>query len=274
MKYNFYLLIALTLFLFSSCVTLYKPNTIQSPLLTEKGEATIGGAIALSGSGLYNLQAAYAVAPNIGLTLNGMYHQRTITSGNSTLEELNMYFGEVGAGYFKKFGADKKTLFQFYGGLGNGLTNNSMNYDSVISPYLKAQYFNAYLQPGLAIVEKNYQIAFDVRANYVRMYNIEAYLYNRFNWWDIDSKFRPDTTISFLNLEPTLTFKAGDERIKGIFQLGATIPTINPESYYIVNTSSIFGFSLIKLSIGICFTFGRKNIIEKKQWCLSAIKLS
>lgn len=265
MKNNLYIISIFSLCLLSSCVTLYKPNTIHSPMLTEKGDVTVGGAIALSGSGLYNLQAAYAVSPKIGITTDGMYHQRTITYGNTNIEKLDMYFGEIGTGYFKKFGENNKSLFQCYSGMGYGKTNNKIDYDSLASPFLNAQYYNIYLQPGFAIIDKYIQVAFDVRANYVRVYNIDAYLINQFDWWDVSSKLKSDTTLSFLNLEPTLTLKGGDEHIKGMVQLGVTLPTVNPESYFIMNTSSIFGFSLIKLSIGMCYTFGKKKVIEKKQ---------
>lgn len=63
-------------FLFSGCVTLYKPNTINSPLLKEAGELNVGGALGISGSGLLNLQASYAPINRIGIMINGMYHTR------------------------------------------------------------------------------------------------------------------------------------------------------------------------------------------------------
>jgi hypothetical protein len=62
----------------------------------------------------------------------------------------------------------------------------------------------------------------------------------------------------FINIEPTLTMKAGGEKLKGILQFGVTIPTINSHSYFMVNTSSMLGISLFKLSIGIAYAFGKK----------------
>jgi hypothetical protein len=52
--------------------------------------------------------------------------------------------------------------------------------------------------------------------------------------------------------------KAGGGKLKGIFQFGITIPAINSNSFYMANPSSKLGISLIKMSIGINYTLGKK----------------
>ena len=53
---------AAALLLFTSCATLYKPNSVHSPLLKEKGEMHVAGALSLVGSANANLQGAVAPA--------------------------------------------------------------------------------------------------------------------------------------------------------------------------------------------------------------------
>ncbi len=67
---------AFILFLFTQtgCITLYKPNSINTPLLKVQGElkGTVG--LSESGCGLLNVQGAYALSNHVGVLLNGMYH--------------------------------------------------------------------------------------------------------------------------------------------------------------------------------------------------------
>jgi len=245
-------------FIYTSCVTLYKPNAIHSPLLKEKGELNTSASIGLSGSGLYNLQAAHAISNHIGIMIDGMYHLRRVSSDDSSVEKLNMFFGEAGAGYFTTFGNNKNRLFQCYSGGGYGITTDKIDDVDQLNPVVNAKYFNVFIQPGLAVTNKNFEIAFDLRANYVHLYNIHAYLYDKFEWWNTDFQFYSDTSLYFVNLEPTLTMKAGGEKLKGVLQFGIIVPTIYAHSYFMVNTSSRLGIPLIRLSVGINYSFGKK----------------
>ena len=245
-------------FIFAGCVTLYKPNAIHSPLLKEKGELNSSASIGLSGSGLYNVQAAYAISNHTGIIIDGMYHQKHLNSTDSSVEKLNMFFGSAGAGYFTTFGNKKNELFQCYSGIGYGITTDKIHNASQPAPELNAKYFNIFFQPGLALTNKNFMVAFDLRVNYVQLYNIHAYLYDKFEWWNTDFHFHSDTSLYFINLEPTLTMKAGGGKLKGILQFGVTIPMINSHSYFVVNTSSMLGIPLIKFSVGMNYSFGKK----------------
>jgi hypothetical protein len=249
------------LLILTGCVTLYKPNAIHSPMLKEKGELNTSASLGLSGCGLYNLQAAYAKSEHVGIMADVMYHNRHTSSTDSsvtTVEKLNMFSGEAGAGYFTTFGIGKNGLFQCYGGGGYGFTTDRIYNANQPKPELSAQYYNIFIQPGVAFTSKYFDAAFDLRANYVCLFNIHAYLYNKFEWWNTDFKFYNDTTVYFMNLEPAITLKAGGEKWKGIFQFGVTIPTINSDTYFSVNTSSMFGTPLIKFSVGVNYTIGKK----------------
>jgi len=244
--------------LLTGCVTLYKPNAVHSPLLKEKGELSTAASMGISGSGLLNLQAAYAISNHTGIMVNGMYHNRTSTSADSSVDRLNMFFGEAGAGYFTTFGSQKNGLFQCYGGGGSGYTKDKIYYPHQSDPSVHANYFNLFVQPGVAYTSDNFEAALDLRANYVHMFNIHAYLYDQFEFWNTDFKYYSGACLDFMNLEPTITLKAGSKKLKGFFQFGAIIPTINSKSYFEVNTGSLLVLPLIKMSLGINYTFGRK----------------
>ncbi len=258
MKTAFHILTIGMLLFLTRCVTLYKPNVIYSPLLKEKGELITSASLGLSGSGLYNVQAGYAISNHIGVIINGMYHNRNRSSADSSVEKLNIIFGEAGAGYFKPFRIKKNGLFQFYTGGGFGSTTDKINNTNQPNPEVNAKYFNIFIQPGVAFTSKNFEVAFDLRANYVHLFNIHTYLFDNFEWWNTDFKFYSDTTINFMNLEPAITIKAGEGKLKGVLQLGAIIPAINSKSYFDVNNSSMFLLPLIKFSVGVNYTFGRK----------------
>lgn len=218
----------------------------------------------LTDSGLYNLQSAYAITNHIGIMMDGMYHNRHISSADSSVEKLNMFFGEAGAGYFSTFGKKKNGLFQCYGAGGYGVTSDKIDNTKQLYPEVNAKYLNIFIQPGLAFSNKNFELALDLRVNYINLFNIHASLYDKFEWWNTDFHYYSDSSLYFINLEPTLTMKAGGEKLKGFLQLGVTVPTINSHSYFAVNTSSMLGFPLIKFSVGINYTFGKKLILSEK----------
>ena len=242
----------------TGCVTLYKPNAIHSPMLKEKGELNASGSLGLSGCGIINLQSAYATSNHTAIMIDGMVHQRNSRSDDSSVEKLNMFFGEAGAGYFTTLGDKNNGLFQCYGGGGYGKTIDKIKISGQPNPEVYAKYFNIFIQPGMAYISKNIEVAFDLRANYVRLFDIHAYLYDQFEWWNSDFHFYSDTAVDFMNLEPAITIKGGGEKLKGVVQFGATIPTINSSSYFMVNTSSMLLTPLIKFSVGIVYSFGRK----------------
>jgi len=244
--------------LLTGCVTLYKPNAIHSPLLKEKGELNTSAMLGVSGNGLTNLQAAYAVSNHMGILVDGMYHNKRKSSSDSSIEKLNIGFAEAGAGYFNTFGAKKNGLFQCYSGAGLGKTKDIIFNSDSHNPEASAKYFNLFIQPGVGFITKDLIVAFDLRANYVRLYNINAYLYDQFAWWNTEFTYYSNATLDFLNLEPVVTIKAGRERLKGIFQVGLIIPTINAKSYFDVNTSSMLIAPLFKFSVGISYSFGHK----------------
>ncbi len=248
--------------LITGCVTLYKPNAIYSPLLKEKGDLNTSALLGISGCGLFNVQAAYAISDHAGVIIDGMNHNRRTnrtSSSVTTVEKLHIFSGEVGTGYFTTFGDKKNGLFQCYGGIGYGMSRDRIYDPNQPNPVVSAKYYTFFIQPGIAYTSKNLDVAFDLRANSVSLFNIHAYLYDQFEWWNTDLQFYSDTTLYFMNLEPTLTIKAGGDKLKGVLQFGATLPTINSDTYFKVNSSSLLMAPLLKFTLGIQYTFGKKE---------------
>ncbi|MBL0339872.1 MAG: hypothetical protein IPP71_02545 [Bacteroidetes bacterium] len=186
--------------LFSGCVTLYKPNAVHSPMLQKKGDGHVSGSIGITGTGLMNLQAAYAVSNHIGIITEGMYHYRssTYTSGTETgKEKLNILGGELGLGYFEKFSQNQNKLIQIYSGAGFGKTHDRIENSLDPNPEVSSDFFNFYVQPGITFTGKHIDMAVDIRTKYVKLYNINAYLYDEFEWWNTDYHYASDSTLDF-----------------------------------------------------------------------------
>ncbi|MDD5185583.1 MAG: hypothetical protein PHS84_10020 [Paludibacter sp.] len=244
------------------CVTLYKPNAIHSPLLKEKGEINTSAVLGLSGTGLYNLQGAYALSDHTGILMDGMVHHRSIKSADNSVERLTLFSVEAGAGYFNTFGDKRTGIFQCYAGSGFGHSSDKIDNSYNTYPEASASAINLFIQPGVAYSGKSSSVAFDLRANYVYLYHVNAYLYDRFEFWNTESRLYTDATLYFMNLEPAVTLKAGRGKLKGFLQLGLTIPTLNARSFFIINTETLLAVPLIKLSAGVSYTFGKKIISD------------
>jgi hypothetical protein len=258
MKTTLNVLLSGLLLMLTSCVTLYEPNAIHSPMLKEKGELNTSASLGASGCGLFNLQSSYALSNHLGVMVDGMYHHKNTSTDTTGGERLNILFGEAGAGYFTPFGENKEWLFQCYGGGGYGITNDKFEGTTEPDPQVNAEYYNVFIQPGFSYKYNYFETAFDLRANYIQFLYIHAYDYPLIEWWDPDLNMYSDTTLNFIILEPALTFKIGEGNLKGVLQLGVTLPLINSDAYLDVQPYSFLLAPLFKLSAGISYNFGTK----------------
>ncbi len=247
------------LLILSGCATLYKPNAINSPMLKEQGDFSVTTSAGSMGCGLMNLQLSVSPVRHFGLMADGMYHFRESNRNDSTADKLRIYSFDVGAGYYTMMGDSKKWMFQCYNGFGFGKSKDGIDYEYQPDPIVRARYFNVFSQPGIALTGDYFDMAIDLRINYVHMYDIYANQYEDFEWWNKDFVYHSDTTLNFVNLEPTITMRMGKGNLKGLFQLGFTIPTINADSYLLVNPESWLGYGLVKFSFGLNYTFRNKK---------------
>lgn len=242
----------------TGCVTLYKPSAVHSPLVSEKGQLNTSAAVGLSGTGLINLQGAYAVTNHAAIAVDGMHHLRNSNINGSSgagKEKLRISSANASGGYFTQFGKNNTRLFQSYVGGGYGKTLDYITGTEDLRPEISANFYNVFVQPGIAWRGTHNMLAIDVRLNYVQLYNMHAYLYDSFDWWNTDFRFYNDTSIHFMNLEPAVTVQVGGKSLKGVFQVGTIIPVLNSQAYFAVNNSYLLLSPFIKISAGITFSF-------------------
>ncbi len=159
---------------------------------------------------------------------------------------------------FEKFSEKQNKLIQIYTGAGFGNASshieNSLNPD----PEISSKIFNIYVQPGITFTGKHLDMAIDLRTKYVKLYDVNAYLYDEFEWWNTDYQYASDSTLSFVLFEPAYTLTAGGKNLKGLFQAGLVIPIINSQDFYSSNSSFFLAYPFFKLSFGMQYRFGRK----------------
>lgn len=242
-----FLIITILTYLLSSCVTVYRPVVINSPVLQDKGEGNIAASIGLLGDGLYNLQSAYAVSDKLALMLNGMHHAKSYGSMSADSGKIRFFSVESGVGYFRNLNPAKSILFQCYTGPGLGRTK-SINTGNSSTVDFSAYYASFFVQPGIAYTEDNFDAALDIKANYLWMYDIHGRLYSEFEFWNTESQQVNNMMLHLINLEPAITIRGGGKKIKGVFQSGLVIPLYKSKNYLVMN-------QFIKTSVGIYYTF-------------------
>lgn len=142
--------------LLTSCKAMYKPTMNNVPMFSKKGE--IQASVSLE-----ELQLAYSVSKNIGLTLNGQYLNRrplSIDDGKTSDYKVRNTCIDGAVGVYT---ADQKSLFDFFVGFGKGYS--SISYYDVGSLSGGNSHFNkVYFQPDLVLGNhKPMQMAFSIR---------------------------------------------------------------------------------------------------------------
>ena len=247
--------------LLTGCVTLYKPNITHSPMLTEKGQGHVSTAIGVTGCGLANIQADYAISKHVGIMANGMYHYRSNNVYLDTLlgtEKLNIFCGEAGFGVFDKIGNSNLLFMNCYAGGGYGKSEAKIDPGSN-PPRINAEFYDFFIQPGFIFTKRYIDMAVDMRFKYVKMYNIESFNYMAFDWWENNVNLLSQPKLDFVLFEPSFTFSGGGEHLRGVLQAGLVIPIVNSESYFGTSSFAFFDAPVFKFSVGFCYAFGKKK---------------
>ena len=202
---------------FTSCSPeIYNANSLNVPLLAQKGNAKIALSSTFArekGGGFLNnnLQGAYALSDHLGIMVNGMYHNytRTYTPLFSTTQTTNRHkegFIEAGLGYYGHVGNNSKWRGEIYGGFGLGKSKetNPNNQDALT---LESPYNRLFLQPSFGFVSKYFDAALSVRGSYLSVGQV--------NW--VGNTLH-GKTLKGTMWEPCLTIRAGKDRIKPFIQ--------------------------------------------------------
>ncbi len=231
-------------------------------MLTEKGQGHVTSSLGITGCGLANVQADYAVSNHIGIMANGMYHYRsnTIYTDTSTgTEKLNILFGEAGFGMFDKIGNSNSMALQCYTGAGYGKSEARIIGNYITEPSITGNFYSIFAQPGFIFKQRFIDLAVDMRFKYVKMYDIESVDFQAFEWWEDDNDFATKLDVDFMLFEPSFTFSGGSEHFRGILQTGLIIPIVNSEAYFGTSSFSFIDAPVFKFSMGICYAFGKKS---------------
>ena len=249
------------LMLSASCTTYYKPNAVHSPMLKQKGDGHVTAAIGGSGTGLGNLQLAYAVTDHFALMTDGMIHYRKGTYQNSSYPDkgtvvTNIYSGNLGVGYFEKFGKSGKQLIQLYGGGGYGKSYSQLFDYNPADRNVSAEFYNVFVQPGIVFTKQSIDFAVDTRINYVSLYNFNGDFEGYYNGSD---PIPDGPNVNFMLVEPTFTLKAGGKSIRGHVQGGFAIPVVNADDFANYCIDQFFIDPYFKFNLGISYYFGKKE---------------
>lgn len=209
-------IIAIKAVLFSSCATVYIPNSVNAPLFKKERQTSISGNYGYSGAGI---QGAHSVTSNLFFLANGNYH--------GLLDSQSIvYFGEIGTGYFYNFKDNR--VFEISAGGGMGSVNSSSSSDITnfciwgCPPESKysGNYYRAFIQPSVGISGENAEVGLSLRNSYVifpkfiekvGIYENEKAYFNQENYF----------------FEPVFFFLAGGTRLKILYQAGLSLPYNN-----------------------------------------------
>jgi hypothetical protein len=218
---NYLLFISGVVFLFTSCAPAYVPNTLNTPLMSNKGEIQAGLNIGLSG---FDPQAAYAITDHLGVLLNGSFRNSTSDSSDSYHKHV---FLEGGVGYFTKIGGIGR--FETYGGYGYNQLQAYFDSD-IWTDFADVTSNRIFIQPAIGISTSIFDGSFATRFVLVDMHQTDVQKTGFF-------------------FEPALTLKLGYKYVKGVLQLGLSYP-FNSEGYD-------FNYQPILFSMGIQATLKR-----------------
>lgn len=213
--------------LLSSCAPLYVPNTVNTPIFTEKGEFQ---ASAFAGTSGFDVQVAYAATDHLGFMVNGNFEDYESEPYD---EYRKSSFVEFGVGYFEK--TESNSILEIYGGAGFGSIQglyDDYSFWSNDDIAINASTFRVFVQPALGM------------------------------WWDqIEGSVAPRLVFvkimensvaqSAVFLEPTATIRAGFQKVKVVMQAGLSFP-LNEDR---VN----FDYAPLMISVGIHAKLNRKK---------------
>lgn len=219
MKKGFILLIAF--YALACSPKYYVPNTVNAPMIREKGETNITAA---GRGGQYEFQVGYGVSNSIGIIANGSFYAPK-NEDNGDGGSCNFF--ELGAGYFKPI--NDKFMFDVYGLIGAGKMENhfpsTVTANPLTSGKIDAKILRYGIQPGFAFTSKYFNASLNPRLVFLNYNNIEGSLiYN-----STDELAYLNDNKNLILFEPALTLRGGLEKVKLQVQFGYSLNLSNQD---------------------------------------------
>ena len=221
MKLNLLFMLAIAGMVSSCNPKFYTPNTLNVPLLSEKGETNL----TLSGNGnQVEFQGAYGISDKIGIMANGgLFIPKDLDNGDGGSGK----FLELGAGYFKPL--NHGLVFELYGLVGFGDFENHLERTVMDNPGttgdISAKILRYGIQPNIGYKSKFFSASFSSRFVNLSHSGIEGSLI--FEGED-QVQYLEDNNSNFL-IEPALTLRGGLEKFKVQLQLGYSLNVSNSD---------------------------------------------
>ncbi len=214
-------LVLITLSITGCAPKYYVPNSVNTPMLTEKGEFVANG---LMNDNRGELQFAYAPAAHFGLVANGtLFFPKDESNGNGGKGS----FFEAGAGYFlpmtNNFVFETYALFGF-GSLENYFPESVQTYPGT-NGRLDASVFRLAVQPSLGYKSRYFEAAVSARAGMVNYSGISGSL---MTGGENQQQYLENNKGQFM-IEPALTLRGGIDFLKLQLQLGSSVNMTNSD---------------------------------------------
>lgn len=215
MKSKYFFISSAFLAFLSSCTTnTYVTNTVNVPLLKEKGEVKIN-------VDQNDAQLAIGVGKHWGVMANGFY--KKFESNNNYVHQGAM--GEVGFGYYKPY--KNNLVFEAYTGLGMGTVEKKQSYtnpeNSLYWASWNAQGAKAFIQPSIGYCSKYFDLAFTPKMSFVKYTHFNSFAYTDAQLSEdyLDNHRLTDGVYMFG--EPAFTVRVGYKFVKVQGQYGLTM---------------------------------------------------
>jgi hypothetical protein len=177
-------MIAAAVVMLASCTSsrFYTPNTINLPVMNDKGEGTVSGATFFGSNAGWEAQASYSPAPSVGLmanyfSLNYTGNLDIFSSGfpfppNPAVRfNGRMRLGEAGAGFYRHAGKNQEYLLSLFGTAGRGHARNRYEEPDVPSKEAEWSFWRYALQSGVRLQHKQMRFGAAFRFSYVQYTN-------------------------------------------------------------------------------------------------------
>ncbi len=198
-------LFILVLLMENACAPAYVPNVLPAPMLEEKGEMVFNAHTGIAG---FDPQFALGITDHVGIMVNGSFRNYTSDSTDNYHQHL---FFEAGAGYFTPLGTAGR--FEVYAGGGAGKLKAEFDNQLFIS-YADVFSFRSFVQPTIGVVTDVAEFSISSRFVMVSLRQGDQKAFSPF-------------------IEPAATLKLGYRQVKGVLQMGFSVPLIeNPGFFY------------------------------------------
>jgi hypothetical protein len=218
--------------LLGACAPIYRQSVVHAPLYQEQGDFS---ASVHTGMNDVDVHVGGAILNNLGLVVSGS----TINQGSDYMTEVLKYRSnhmQIMPGYFVK---TNNWLFEFYGGYGFGYSEIDLNQTYYLedftfaNSYIRGNYSQILLQPGIGFTSNFFDIAFHVRT--------------MLNQYHQSAETSEDLALvknmqSFIT--PTITTRFGYKYAKMMIQVGLMAP---------MRPNNVNEYNPLNISVGMHF---------------------